>query len=153
MCDSGSHGSSSAAPPARPRLEYSRCVRVIGCLCGCRRVRDTWSLGEALLRQVEHPDWPVLTGRYVSFSGRAGGGLHCSHALMTHVTVSLYICQPGQELSLYYYCPQKHHLHWMAAVHSIALMIFFLLPIKFYDDALKGYYSHSQVFIFNARLQ
>lgn len=82
MCDSGSHGSSSVAPPARPQFKYSRCVGVIGCLCGCRRVRDTWSLGEALLRQVEHPDWPVLTGRYVSFSEQAGGGGGCTVVML-----------------------------------------------------------------------
>lgn len=69
MCDSGSH----AHPPLYllqpdPRENILN-VCVIGCLCGCMWVRDTWELGETLLRQVDHPDWLVLTGWYVSFSG------------------------------------------------------------------------------------
>lgn len=35
----------------------------------------TWYLGEAVLRQVDLPDWLVLTGRYVSVQGAAEGAM------------------------------------------------------------------------------
>lgn len=68
MCDSGRH-----AHPLDHRENIPN-VCVFGCLCGCMWVCDTWELGAALLRQVDHPGCPVLTGWYVSFSGGCWAG-------------------------------------------------------------------------------
>lgn len=69
MCDIGSHAHPPYLLQLDPRENITN-VCVWGCLCGCKWVCDTWrELGVALLRQVDHPGWPVLTGWYVSFSG------------------------------------------------------------------------------------
>lgn len=70
------------------------------------------------------------------------GWVGCGHTLMTHVTVSLYICQSCQELSgYYYYCPQKQHRRSMALTEDG--LLFFFLPDQIYEDAFKSYCSHS----------
>lgn len=97
------------------------CVCVFGCLCGCMRVRDTWrELGVALLRQVDHPGWPVLTGWYVSFFRGLLRGPHCSHACMTHGAVSVCLSVSLAKCSVLYNC-------------------FMVLPSKEQHFTLSGY--------------
>ncbi len=95
-----------------PERIFPVCVRVLGRLCGCMWVRDTWELGPALHgaggpSRLACVDWLVCE----FFRGLLRGP-HCSHACMTHGAVSVcLLVWPSAQFctTASWCCPQKSY--------------------------------------------